>query len=218
MEVSELTLKLIILLIPGALASFIFEKLTIHKKWDSFKFIANSIIFGTVSYILAQLLFSLRTQDPDFINFWKNLQTKEIHLTAVIKAIVVSLIIGFACAGLDNYKCINRVGKFFHLSTKYGDENLYSYFLTLPEVTEVFIHDIPNNITYFGVIDSYSETEKFKEIYLNNVKVYQYDTANFCYGVEKVYLSRPIDNIVIEVPNNNNKINKNEQQTETQAT
>lgn len=54
MEISEFTLKLILILVPGALASIIFEKLTIYKKWSAFEFTAMSILFGGVSYIIAQ--------------------------------------------------------------------------------------------------------------------------------------------------------------------
>lgn len=200
MEIPELTLKLIILLTPGALASIIFEKLTIHKKWNSFQFIANSILFGGVSYLIAQISFNICRHDNSFDNFWSNLPSKEIPFEAVIKAIVTSIVIGFICAGLDNHKVINKFGKFLKLTTKYGDENLYSYFLTADNVNEIYFRDIANNITYHGIINSYSETSEFKEIVLEDVEVYDYATSTFMYGLDKVYLSRPKDDIIIEVP------------------
>ncbi len=49
MEISELTLKLIIILIPGAIATVIIDKLTIHKEWPPFKFVVNAIILGIFS-------------------------------------------------------------------------------------------------------------------------------------------------------------------------
>lgn len=54
MEISELTLKLVLLLVPGAIASMMFEKLTVHKKWTPFQFVTNSILMGGLSYLLAQ--------------------------------------------------------------------------------------------------------------------------------------------------------------------
>lgn len=200
MEIPELTLKLIILLTPGAIASIIFEKLTIHKKWNSFQFVANSILFGGVSYLFAQLIFNICSNDNSFDNFWSNLPSKEIQFAVVIKAIITSLFIGFICAGLDNYKIINKVGKYLKLTTKYGDENLYSYFLNAKNVNEIYFRDIQNNITYHGMINSYSETNEFKEIVLRDVKVYDYATSDLMYELDKVYLSRPKDDIIIEVP------------------
>jgi len=199
MQISQLTLKLIILLIPGALASIIFEKLTVHKKWDSFKFVAHSILFGGLSYVLANFIFSICKQDIDFKSFWDNLPLPVIPTSAVVKAIGVSILVGFISSWIDNYKIINKLGKFIQFSTKYGDENLYSYFLTSPDVSEIFLHDIQNNITYQGFVDSYSETDEIKEIVLRDVKVYEYETANLCYEINRVYLSRPKDSIIIEV-------------------
>jgi len=46
---SELTIKLIIILIPGAIATLIFGKLVLHKEWNNFKFVLYSILFGVVS-------------------------------------------------------------------------------------------------------------------------------------------------------------------------
>lgn len=215
MEIPELTLKLIILLTPGAVASIIFEKLTIHKKWNSFQFIANSILFGGISYLAAQFAFNLCQQDSSFDNFWSNLPSKEIPFSAITKALSISIFIGFICAGLDNYKFVNRIGKFLKLTTKYGDENLYSYFLNADNVNEIYFRDIPNNITYHGMINSYSETSDFKEIVLRDVKVYDYETSTFMYELDKVYLSRPKDDIIIEVPFiNNTKSEENGGETE----
>jgi hypothetical protein len=55
MKISEFTLKMILLHIPGPIASIIFEKLIIHKKWTPFQFVTNSIMFGGACYLLAQL-------------------------------------------------------------------------------------------------------------------------------------------------------------------
>ena len=218
MEIPELTLKLIILLTPGAVASIIFEKLTIHKKWNSFQFIANSILFGGISYLVAQLAFNICRHDSSFDNFWLNLPSKEIPFAAVIKAIITSIFIGFICAGLYNYKFVNRIGKLFKLTTKYGDENLYSYFLNAKNVNEIYFRDIPNNITYHGMINSYSETNEFKEIVLRDVKVYDYETSTIMYELDKVYLSRPKDDIIIEVPFiNNTKTEENGGETKVET-
>lgn len=202
MEISEFTLKLIILLIPGAIASVIFEKLTIHRKWTAFQFVSNSILFGGTSYLLAQLFFNICGQDQALTNFWRNLSSKEIPFSAILKAIIASVIIGFACSALDHYKVLNNLAKKLRITNKYGDENLYSYFLNAKNVNEVYLRDIKNNITYHGMIDSYSETSEFKEIVLREVKVYNYETSDFAYEVDKIYLSRPKDDIIIEVPKN----------------
>lgn len=196
MEISELTLKLILLLIPGAVASIIYEKLTIQKKWPAFKFLAHSILFGALSYLLTQLI---PGWGSGLESFWKNLPTKEIPFEAISKAIVTSLAIGFASSGINHWKLVNRFGKMLALTNKYGDENLYSYFLNARNVFEVYVRDIGNNLTYHGQVNSFSETDHIKEIVLENVVVYEYETSAELYTVNKIYLSRPSDSITIEL-------------------
>src|SRR6185503_4516275 len=54
MDISALTLKLIIILIPGAISALLFDSLTTHKEWTPFKFIVNSILMGIIAYLLLQ--------------------------------------------------------------------------------------------------------------------------------------------------------------------
>lgn len=203
MEISELTLKLILLLIPGSIACIIYERLTIHKQWNSFKFIINAILFGAISYIVAQLVFSICGADETFTTFWENLPSKDIPYNAIVKASIISIFIGVASTVIDNYKLINRLGKWLKLTNKYGDENLYSYFLNADDVEEVYIRDIENNLTYHGIINSFSENDHIKEIVLIDVVVYEYEFSKELYSLDKIYLSKAKENLIIELPYKN---------------
>lgn len=200
MEISELTLKLILLLTPGAIASIIFEKLTIHKKWSPFQFVANSILFGGASYLLAQVVSSLITKSDDLSTLWQNLPTKDIPYTVILKGVIASPFIGLGFTALDYHRFINKLGQLLRISNKYGDLNLYTHFLNSPDVKEIYLRDIPNNITYHGKLHSYSETEGFKEILLYDVDVYNYTTNRKSYTIRSVYLVKPKDCLIIEVP------------------
>jgi hypothetical protein len=197
MEISEFTLKLILLLIPGAMASLIFVKLTTHTKWNSFKFIAHSILFGALSYLAAVLIFR---GDVSLHSFWNNLSIKEIPYGAIWKAAIVAVFIGFLAAAIDTYKVINKIGRYLKLSNKYGDMSAYSLLLNARNVEEIYFRDFANNLTYHGIIDSFAETETYKELILRGVKVYSLDTADFLYNLDKVYLCREGNQCTIEVP------------------
>lgn len=200
MEISELTLKLILLLIPGSIACVIYERLTIHKQWNSFKFVTNAILFGGVSYLLAQVVFNICGNDASFTSFWENLPTKEIPYRAIIKASLLSIVVGLCSTGMDHYKVVNRFGKWLRLTNKYGDENLYSYFLNAKGVEEVYVRDIENNLTYHGLINSFSENDDIKELVLIDVVVYEYETSKKLYELDKIYLSKSKDSLIIELP------------------
>ncbi|UOY06563.1 hypothetical protein L0P88_21900 [Muricauda sp. SCSIO 64092] len=200
MEISELTLKLILLLIPGSIACIIYERLTIHKRWTSFKFITNAILFGGISYLLAQVIFNICGGDSTFDSFWENLPTKEIPFSAILKASLIAIFVGLASTAIDHYKLINRFGKWLRLTNKYGDENLYSYFLNAKDVEEIYVRDIENDLTYHGLIDSFSENEEIKELVLRDVVVYRYKNSEQLYEIDKLYLSKSKESLIIELP------------------
>lgn len=208
-QISELTLKLIIILIPGAIAFLIYQKLTIsYKRKDSFAFILNSIVFGSITYVICELVLGEIFGYNEFRDFWINLKSKDIPFTIVAIASLCSIVIGYMGAYIDNDKWINRLAQKIRFTHKYGDENLFTYFLNREDIQEIFIHDIPNNLSYNGTIRHFSETDEFKEIVLENVNVYAYDTPEkgVAYSLKSIYLTRPKDSLSIEVPfiNSNN--------------
>lgn len=143
---SELTIKLIIILIPGAIATLIFGKLILHKEWNSFRFVLYSILFGIISYFFLQLVINGLNLLP-YINLsdltiWSNLNNSSlIPYQEVGFAAIISIIFAFLASMIENRKIINRVAGFFGISAKYGDENLYSMFLNSKNVQFVYLRD-----------------------------------------------------------------------------
>ncbi len=208
-DMTELTLKLIIILIPGAICSIILEKLTIHKPLTPFKFIVNSIMLGAIVYLLIQVYYYIPYSIDSFkckvgadlhvLKVWENMSdTKVIPYNEIILATFLAIFLGYFGAWIDRKKVIYNIAKRLGASLKYGDENLYTYFLNADEIEEVYIRDIPNNLTYHGVVVAYSETDEIKEIVLSDVTVYRYKDSVKLYDIDKVYLSRPKDDLIIE--------------------
>jgi hypothetical protein len=214
MEISELTLKLIIILIPGAIATRIYQKITIHDKWTSFQFIANSILFGSFSYLATEIFIDQVYNDTRLVAFWSDLQGSDVPYDIVLKACLFGVGISLLVSAIDHFKLLNWFAKKIRISNKYGDENLYSYFLNAKNVNEVYIRDLDNNTTYHGMIDSFSETDETCEIVLWDVVVYSNDPFKEVSKLDKVYLSRLKTSITIELPN---KTENNVKKTDTTA-
>lgn len=213
---SELTIKLIIILIPGAIATLIFGKLIFHREWNSFRFVLYSILFGIVSYIILQLIINginiCISNDLPELTIWNNLNDassipyKEVGFTSLI-----SIVISFIASMIENRKIINKVAGFFGVSEKYGDENLYSNFLSSKSVDFIYLRDIKNQLTYHGWVKSFSENDNISEITLCDVAVYNYTDSEFLYDVEEVYLSLNKQEIIIELAK---KIHNGEEESE----
>lgn len=196
MDISQLTLKLIILLIPGGIGSIILERLTDHKEWSPFKFIINSILIGFLSYSFLQLCCL-----PSGINLsiWDNISDKAIiPYNEVLWSTPFGVLFGFLFTCAHTYKWLNKLAHKWRLSYKFGDENLFSYFLNAEETNYVYVRSINLNLTYLGKVEAISETNDFKEMLLSNVSVFSYKDSELLYEIDKIYLSLPKDEVIIE--------------------
>ena len=200
---TELTLKLIIILIPGALATIIFGKLIMHKEWTNFKFILFSILFGIFSYLILQVFLELINwvfaKEIADLSLWASLtDAKEIPYREVLYSSLISIILAFFISFVENRKWINNFSKALRISNKYGEENLFSRFLNDPNTEYIYLRDIKNNLTYHGYVKSFSENANVSEIRLAEVSVYSYNNSEFLYDIDEVYLSLSKTDIKIE--------------------
>lgn len=214
---SDLTIKLIIILIPGAISTLIFGKLILHKEWSSFRFVLYSILFGIISYLTLQLIINAinlcKCNDLPELTIWSNLNdASSIPYIEVLFASLLSIILAFIATLIENRKVINRIAGFLGISGKYGDENLYSMFLGSKEVEFIYLRDIKNQLTYHGWVKSFSENDNISEIRLCDVAVYNYSNSEFLYEVGEIYLSLNKQEIIIELSNTDNDGQKETEQ------
>lgn len=211
MEISELTIKLIIILIPGAIASKIYQRLTVKNKFPPFELLVNSVILGGLSYLITAFIVDFCNNSNTLIEFWHNLPSKKIPYKDVLLACITSVFLGMIISAIDNYKVLNKFAKLIKVTKKYGDENLFLYFLNADNVNEVYVRDKNSGFTYHGLIDSYSENNNYHEIVLRQVMVYDYETSVSLYELDKIYICKNKNELKIELPFINLKPQKNEQ-------
>ncbi len=93
---------------------------------------------------------------------------------------------------------ITRIGNFLHVTPKYGDENLYTYFLNAKETDWIYVRDKDSNLTYEGRVAAFSENEHAHELVLLDVAVYRYEDSEKLYSVPRIYLCKEIGKLVVE--------------------
>jgi hypothetical protein len=202
LEITSVAIKLIILMIPGTIATVIMDKLTIHKEWKPFRFIINSIILGIVSYLFLQLItnspsifFNVFFRTPENysdLEIWKTFLSTDVKLPSILIAAIATFI--------ENNNLINKIAFKLRLTTKYGHQNLYSYYLEQKDLLAVNVRLLEENLIYSGYIKSFSEEkETYCEIVLTNVRVYTCKKpVHFLFKLEEVYLSLPSHKLNIE--------------------
>lgn len=210
MNVSELTLKLIIILIPGVMATLIYEKLTERREArNSFRLTILAVVFGFFSYISVQIGYSifcfLRNILGDgtilysgYLHTFRNLSdSSDIPYKEVIAASFMSFLFAYIIAGVRRYNLFNTLGRKLHLIDKATDEDLFTYYLS-GDVEWVYIRDLGKKLTYKGYLKKFCERNDSKEILIKNVTVYNYEDSAELYKVSEVYLYFKTDNFIIE--------------------
>lgn len=209
---NELAVIVGVILLPGLIAAVICDKLVVHTiKWDTFKYGIYSFIFGVLSYVLLQSIYLIPITLPNcncaivatkqtILNVWTIVKPKEINISLleVFYATLLAPIVAAFSAWVVNFKLINKLAKYLNISRKYGDENLYSFFLNSDEVNWVYVRDIKNNLTYEGRVVSFSETDSMQELVLSDVTLYTYKTSQKLYSIPDIYMIKPMGEFVIE--------------------
>jgi hypothetical protein len=211
-RMNELAIAVGVILFPGLIAAVISDKITVHSpKWGSFKYSVYSFIFGMSCYVALQLLaylwnwaaacaFPAHLLASPTLDVWTiaTAQKISIDVSEVFWATVLSPFVAATAAFTVNHKLINKTAQALRISSKYGDENLFSFFLNAQNIDWVYLRDISNKLTYQGRVVSFSEADNMQELVLSEVTVFEYDTSEELYSVPLIYLTKVRGAFIIE--------------------
>ncbi|WP_150212556.1 hypothetical protein [Candidatus Tokpelaia sp.] len=218
---NQLVISLIVLLIPGLIAALVYDSITQHEKWNNFTFSVAAILFGWFSYLplyLINWLFSvfsclhINFRFNILITLLKLLNNEAIDNSIYMDIIFASVFaIGFAflTSRCVNRKYLNHLAQKMHISSKYGDENLFSYYLNSDEIDWVYVRWPERNLIYRGLISKHSETLDIQEIVLLDVDIYNYRDSAFLYHVKTIYLCGKAGDFTIELAKEKKKEDDN---------
>ncbi len=209
---NELAVAVGVILFPGLIAAVICDQITVHSpKWGAFKYSVYSFIFGLACYAVLQLIIfawqcaashasPVLASEWATLNVWTIATTQEvsIKLSEVFWATFLSPVVAATAALSVNRKLINRWARLLRVSAKYGDENLFYFFLNSPNIDWVYVRDISNKLTYQGRVVSFSEADHMQELLLSDVTVFAYETSDEFYSVPFIYLTKVPGSFVIE--------------------
>jgi len=214
---SELSITIFILILPGIISLIVINCLASHVKFNSFFFVLYSIVLGLFDYCFLQLfrwgaalfksISSFSCLKFKCLGVWEIIGlNKSVAITPmeIITATLIAVPVGFFITVIINHKLLYKVARWLKISSKYGDENLFSYYLNTDEVDWVYVRDKENEVVYQGRVENYSETDRIQEIVLTNVTVFTYYEPTKIYSTQSIYICRESGKIQIEqIPEEN---------------
>src|SRR6266446_10508062 len=207
-DVTELSLRLALLFLPGIVAALLVEKLVPTRDWSTARLALYSLVLGLICYLIYALLkAAYLCHWPPSINLFRSLTVgTSLDLLEIIWTTAISLPVGIFVSLSLNSHWINRFGKAIRVSDKFGALDVWARTFNFTETTWVVVRDLEENLAYDGWVEAFSDTYDANELFLRDVQVFQSNTASFLYELEAVYLTRPKDKLTIEIrkkPNSN---------------
>ncbi|MBE7440298.1 MAG: hypothetical protein HS115_17740 [Spirochaetales bacterium] len=205
MEISAFLIRLIFLLLPGIICSQLYRKLKGSLARRDLDDYLEIIWFSLVSYLTYWALLAF-AQSSGWTNreftFFRSIfdEKQSPDLIEIAFASLIGLITAFIAAAFYSHKIINRLGRFLRVTKRYGDEDLWNYFMNWPKIDWVIVRDHKLGLIYFGAISVYSDSDKDREIILENVQVFSNKSGTYLYTVKAMYLPRNKDDLTIEIP------------------
>lgn len=214
MEITEFTIQIIILGIPGIFCYLIASKLIGKIGKDSFESFLSVFLFSVLAYVLYSIilasynLIASGKVTNDIINKIFSNQ-KSVKYYDILGATASSFILALIISYLYRFNILNRFGQLIGATYRYGDEDVWHYFHRAPDIQKnegwIFVRDHKCNLVYYGFVSIWSESEKNRELIISDVTVYTNDGGIELYTSDHIYLSRNIDDLTIEVPKQQDK-------------
>jgi hypothetical protein len=203
MDMTELTVKLLLLFFPGIICHQLVDALVVHRERKLHEVFLLSFVYGILSYLIfaailcaasqswspQMAMFAALTDSEKSIDVWEVMSVSGL---ACVLAIVMS-------AALNRY-WFHDIARSFGVSRKFGQPNVWSFALNANEVRWATVRDIENKLMFQGYVRAFSDNEDPAEILLTEVCVYNEHSAELLYEADHIYLARPRGNLTIEFP------------------
>lgn len=203
MDIFEFIQKFFLILLPGILGSYLYASLNVQKEQHYYFEFLKMIMISFVSYLLTDALFSgVKRLFPcfvyDSIDIVHQIGAAEavIPTANVLASIVFALIL--ACiltkAGYENW--LFRLANKLKLTRRIDNQTVWEH--VFDDSSVVVLRDLITKNTYYGKVVSYSDNSDNREIYFENVYVFN-EVSEPLYHAEKLYLSRAHNEFTIEI-------------------
>jgi hypothetical protein len=208
MELSALTLRVVLLFFPGLVCALIVRALTNRRERPTPEFLIDAFVFGIGTYLLLAALRSgcvlvaglAGLPSPRPITFFNVLTNEtatiswgEIGLSALVAILLAGII-----AAIGNNHLMHRTAGWLGISRKFGDPDVWSFFLNSPDSKWVAVRDVTTDTVYEGAVEAFSDTGATPELLLRTVTVSRSSTDTKLYACDRVYLSRDRASLVVE--------------------
>jgi hypothetical protein len=194
MDISELTLKILLLFIPGIVAILIIDMFTNHLKKDLKYFLFHSYLLSVGSYLIYSLFFRKNTFLESLLE-----PTTTIDMNEILQVSIIGILLGIVITYIINFKLLYKLGFRIRLSKKFGEGEVWESVVSDSNTSWVTIRDRESGLVYLGKIGHFSDSHKKRELVLSEVDIYS-DSGDYFHSQDEIYFDFPTGgNLIIEI-------------------
>lgn len=211
MEISELLIRILILLLPGILGTFIIESLVSKRKFNNRDYLVSVILISFSSYaglflfknILNLLREGINHMNVEKVVFFQALvdSNTSINFYEVAETCFISIIISLLVTILINKGWYYGLFRKVNITRKTGNDPWNDLFENNTKGIKSYVYIVypVEDRVYGGWVNAYSQDSENPELLLSNVIVTEHkDRGNVLYNMDKLYLKLGKD-IIIEI-------------------
>lgn len=210
MEVSDLLIRLIILLLPGLISISMIKFLIPRRRFILIDYIIYIVILGFLNYLLLFVVYNIESlicNSPlKKVIFFDALfdQNIAVDIKEILLASVIAIFLGIIIAIIINKGIFYKLFKWLGLTNRTGAVSVWG------EIFEnklkgfkkfVYVVDYENDLVYGGQVEKYSyNDDNYLELYLLNVIITKNSKRKkVLRRMPKLYIKLPNDKVVIEI-------------------
>jgi hypothetical protein len=175
MDISSFLIRVIFPVIPGVVSSLLYRSLRGRIKRPNWEAYLEILVFSLINYCVAGVFFWVFSEHG-FTALQALYDDKLPVDTQVVREIVGSAIAGipiaFVASYFDQYKVINRTGKWLRATRRFGDEDVWDYLHRSPNVIWVCVRDHKVDLAYYGWVEAYRILTKLANCYYGTRKCF----------------------------------------------
>ncbi|HEX8831791.1 MAG TPA: DUF6338 family protein, partial [Longimicrobium sp.] len=208
MELSYVTLRVLLLFFPGVLCALLVDALTVHRERTSAQFLTHAFALGMGSYLSLGVLRDvaaafaqwLHLRQPLEITFFDALVNDRLRLAwgEIALAALVGVLLSSVIAAALNRQMLLRVANRLTVTRKTGELDVWSFLFNSRSGAYVVVRDMSHDTMYAGTVEVFSDTVDRAELLMKDVEVFQNSTSRKLYKAKHVYLARDAASLVIE--------------------
>ena len=205
MEISDLVVRIIILIFPGLLSISLINSLIKKRKIDNREYIVYVTIISFISYFALNLIFNIFLENRD-VSFFKALVDSQIPINydEVFWSSIIAICLGIIIVVIINKGVFYTLCRKIRITNRTGANSVWDELMDFNGTgigNYIYVVDYDNDVVYGGqVINFSSSIKEQEELILGDVIVTKNsDRSKVIRKMEKVYIRIPTDKIYVEV-------------------